>query len=87
MPSMLAGRYAIERELGSGGMATVYLARDTKHAYVYTGLGELDRAVDCLERACEQRSGAVYGIKGSFLFASLRSHPRFQALLKKMNLG
>jgi TolB-like protein/tetratricopeptide (TPR) repeat protein len=27
----LAGRYAIERELGRGGMATVYLAHDLKH--------------------------------------------------------
>ncbi len=27
----LADRYPIERELGSGGMATVYLARDVKH--------------------------------------------------------
>src|SRR5437868_4319505 len=27
----LAGRYAIEREIGAGGMATVYLARDLRH--------------------------------------------------------
>src|SRR4051812_32136995 len=27
----LAGRYAVERELGRGGMATVYLADDLKH--------------------------------------------------------
>src|SRR5258705_2498012 len=27
----LAGRYTIERELGAGGMATVYLAHDIKH--------------------------------------------------------
>ena len=27
----LSGSYAIERELGHGGMATVFLARDLKH--------------------------------------------------------
>ncbi len=31
LKSALADRYAIERELGSGGMATVYLAEDVKH--------------------------------------------------------
>ncbi|MBA3403990.1 MAG: serine/threonine-protein kinase, partial [Gemmatimonadaceae bacterium] len=29
--SSLTGRYAIEREIGRGGMATVYLARDLRH--------------------------------------------------------
>jgi serine/threonine-protein kinase len=56
-------------------------------AYVYTGLGEHDRAMDWLERAYDQRAGAVFGIRGSFLFAPLRGHPRFTALLRKMNLA
>jgi serine/threonine-protein kinase len=56
-------------------------------AYVHTGLGETDAAMDWLERAYEERAGAVYGIKTSFVFAPLRGHPRFTALLKRMNLA
>jgi tetratricopeptide (TPR) repeat protein len=56
-------------------------------AYLYTGLGEADRAMDLLERAVAERAGPAYAIKGSFLFAPLRTHPRFQALLRRMNLG
>jgi TolB-like protein/Tfp pilus assembly protein PilF len=55
-------------------------------AYVYTGLGEHDAAIECLERTYEEQVGMVYGIKGSFLFATLKEHPRFQALLARMNL-
>jgi serine/threonine protein kinase/tetratricopeptide (TPR) repeat protein len=56
-------------------------------AYVYTGLGEVERAMDCLERAYNERAGSVYGVKGSFLFRTLHAHPRFTALLRKMNLA
>jgi adenylate cyclase len=55
-------------------------------AYVHTGLGDKERAMDWLERACQQRAGGIFGVKGSFLFTSLRGHPRFNALLAKMNL-
>ena len=31
LKAALADRYAVEREIGAGGMATVYLAHDVKH--------------------------------------------------------
>ncbi|CAN5821090.1 hypothetical protein BH11GEM1_BH11GEM1_02840 [soil metagenome] len=31
LASALAGRYDIDREIGRGGMATVYLPRDVRH--------------------------------------------------------
>ena len=55
-------------------------------AYIYTGLGDMERAMDWLERAVAERTGPAYGIKGSFLFAPLRAHPRFRALLQQMKL-
>jgi serine/threonine-protein kinase len=56
-------------------------------AYVHTGLGDQEKAMDWLERAYEERAGGVFGVKGSFLFKPLRGHPRFKALLEKMNLS
>ena len=56
-------------------------------AYVYTGLGDQEKALDLLERAYDERAGSLYGVKGSFLFTTLRSHPRFEALLRRMNLN
>jgi serine/threonine-protein kinase len=70
----------LEARVGGGFVSPYHLA------YVYTGLGEADRAVACLERAVTERAGAVYGIKGSFLFASLQGHAGFRALLRRMKL-
>jgi len=55
-------------------------------AYVHTGLGQLDAALDLLEKAVAARTGPTYGIRGSFLFARLHQHPRFVALLRGMGL-
>ena len=56
-------------------------------AYVHTGLGEHDAAIDLLEKAVAARTGPTYGIKGSFLFLPLQDHPRFRALLREMRLA
>lgn len=56
-------------------------------AYLYTGLGADDEAIDCLERAYAQRAPGIAVVKGSFLFGSLRAHPRFQELLRRMNVA
>jgi TolB-like protein/Tfp pilus assembly protein PilF len=56
-------------------------------AVVYCGLGEKDRAIDWLERACEERAGGVITIKIRPLWASLRSEPRFMKLVSKMGLN
>jgi tetratricopeptide (TPR) repeat protein len=56
-------------------------------AYVYTGLGHDERAIDWLERAVAERAGPVFGLRGSFLFASLHAHPRFRSLLRQLKLA
>ena len=56
-------------------------------AYIHAGLGEADLAIDWLESAYEKRSGYIFGIKGSFLFRNLRGLPRFESLLRSMNLA
>jgi len=40
----------------------------------------------CEKTGWQRRSGAIYGIEGSFLFRNLHGHPRFESLLRRMNL-
>jgi TolB-like protein/DNA-binding winged helix-turn-helix (wHTH) protein/Tfp pilus assembly protein PilF len=57
-------------------------------ALIYTGLGEKDNAFEWLEKGYEERAigGPPVGIKVEPEFDPLRSDPRFQDLLRRMNL-
>ena len=70
--SGLADRYAIERELGQGGMATVYLARDLKH----------DRKVTLKVLGATQDGGARDNCDREMDFESLRGYAPFDELLR-----
>lgn len=55
-------------------------------AAIYAFLGENDQAFKWLEKAYQDRASRLFCIKVDARFDSLRSDPRFQALLRKMNL-
>ena len=64
LQNALAGRYAFERELGRGGMATVYLARDLandRHVAVKVLLPEL---------------AVTLGMAGAILLEAAENHKR-----------
>ena len=54
-------------------------------AFIYIGLGEKDKAFEWLEKTYEQREGWVDLLKAAPMYDSLRSDPRFQDLVERMN--
>ncbi len=54
-------------------------------AYAYLGLGDKDQALTFLERAYEEQDPALFYLKVWPLLDPLRSEPRFQALLQRVN--
>jgi eukaryotic-like serine/threonine-protein kinase len=56
-------------------------------AAVYRGLGEMEQALEWLDKGVEERDVAIItGLKSDPRLTALRSHPRYHALLRKMNL-
>ena len=68
LKTVLANRCTIERELGSGGMATVYLAEDVKHhrkvavkvLAAGAGCGTRLRAVSPRDQDCRQSQSSTH---------------------------
>ena len=56
-------------------------------AMLYAESGQIEIALDCLESALEQRSGALVYLNAIPLWDRLRSDRRFQQLLRQMRLA
>ncbi len=56
-------------------------------ARVHAYRGEVEQALQWLDRAYEQRDEDLWCVKGDPFFSNLAGEPRFQALLRKMNLS
>ena len=90
----LADRYRIERELGAGGMATVYLARDLKHdrdvaikVLRAAAIGDRDAALAFARTAFEIRDPSLPISGTSAMSATLQEMPEFRAILASMGLS
>jgi hypothetical protein len=53
--------------------------------YVYAQLGEKDQAIAYLEKALQDRYDVITGLNVDPLLQPLRSDPRFQALVQRIN--
>lgn len=90
---------ALEQALHSGGLRSYWkktldlLQEDANHKYVgpiafasvYVRLGDKDNAMKFLEQAYQQRNPQLTWLKSQRLWGPLRSDPRFQNLLIRMN--
>ena len=56
-------------------------------AAVYIALGEIDTAVDWVERSIDLHEPIITTLKAWPIFDPIRSHPRYPELLRKLNLA
>jgi TolB-like protein/DNA-binding winged helix-turn-helix (wHTH) protein/Tfp pilus assembly protein PilF len=56
-------------------------------AIIYAALGEKNRAFELLEKGIEEREWWCYLLKVHFMFDPLRDDPRFEELLRRVNLA
>ena len=71
---------------GLQAAATQMYILSTSFAWIHLGLGEIEQAFTWMERAIEERDPIIVPIKTYPFFDPLRTDPRFNALLRKMNL-
>lgn len=72
------------RDVESNSKAT---ASSYTVATIYAGLGENDKALESLEKARSEKSFQILSLKSDLLLDTLRPDPRFQDILRRMNLN
>ena len=55
-------------------------------AHIYAGLGEIDKALDWLDQALDERDSWIMHLGVDPGWDPIRANPRYHALLRKMNL-
>jgi serine/threonine-protein kinase len=55
-------------------------------ATILLGLGDVERAIDWAERAYDDRRGWLAYVNVNPIMDPMRGHPRFEALVRRMNL-
>jgi TolB-like protein/DNA-binding winged helix-turn-helix (wHTH) protein/thioredoxin-like negative regulator of GroEL len=76
-----ASQQALDRVISTAAGDAAY-----QIAEIYAWRGEKDKAFEWLERAYRQQDGGLTGIKIDLMLESLRSDPRYVAMLRKLNL-
>jgi serine/threonine-protein kinase len=92
--AFLGTAYALARRTSEAWRILEDLQRLAKKGYVpsaaftiiYSSLGEVDKAIDWFEKGIEESETSIATYTFIFAFDPLRSHPRYHALLRKMNL-
>ena len=60
-------------------------AASYQYAQIYADLGDKDRAIAALEHAWSVRDPGLFNVRVDPLLDPLRSDPRFQAIVRRMN--
>ena len=74
---LLKGRYLLNRRTPKGMKKSI--------VWIYASLGEKDKAFEWLQKAYDQRDFFIHQMKVEPLLDPLRSDPRFQDLMHRMN--
>jgi serine/threonine-protein kinase len=87
--------YAISGRRGEAQTLLRQQQEESKHRYVspheiariHAGLGDIEQALDWLEKACVERAGGIRNLKVDPAFDRLHPDPRFAYLLRRIGLG